>query len=51
MWPVATILSSTALEFRVILPILIAINCMTLGKLLNTFDPRLFFPLRNRDNE
>lgn len=44
MWPVATILSSTALEFRVISPLLIAINCMTPGKLLNTFDP-LFFSL------
>lgn len=42
MWPVATILNSTALKFRAILPILIAISCMTLGKLLNTLDPQLF---------
>lgn len=43
MWPVAIILNSTALKFRALSSMLIAVSCMTLGKLLNTLDPQLFF--------
>lgn len=43
MWPVAIILSSTALNFRAMSSMLMAISCMTLGKLLNTLDRQVFF--------